>query len=149
MLQQERDQQSPDAAVPVEIGVDSLELNVHQSGAYERGQPVVAMDVLLDIAEQPAEFMRWRRHESGVAGPCAADPILAPSDLARLPARAAAALHQPAMGLVQQPHRERQALWTFQLAARVGEGVYIVADFLDVVGRRRRSAAIGTCLERQ
>lgn len=107
------------------------------------------MDVLREIAEQPADFVGWRRHESGVAGPCAADPILAASDLPGLPARAAAPLHQPAMGFVQESHRERQPLRALQLAARVGESVYVVADFLDIVGRCCRSTGLGACLERQ
>ena len=52
VLQQERDEQATDAAVAVEKRVDSLELDVHEGGADERRQVVVAVDVLLKIAEE-------------------------------------------------------------------------------------------------
>src|SRR5438094_325084 len=86
LLQQQRDQKPPDATVPVEIGVDALELHVHQRGADERGQLVVTMDVLLEVTEQPPELVRRRRHKGGVARTCAADPVLGAADLARLSA---------------------------------------------------------------
>ena len=52
VLQQERDEQATDAAVAVEKRVDSLELDMHEGGADERRQVVVAVDVLLKIAEE-------------------------------------------------------------------------------------------------
>src|SRR5205807_4929523 len=84
VLQQERDEQATDAAVAVEKRVDGLELDVHERGADERRQVVVAVDVLLKIAEKTCQLLGRRRDENGVARTSAADPVLAASQLARL-----------------------------------------------------------------
>jgi hypothetical protein len=48
MLEQERDEQPPDAAVAIEVGVDGLELHVREADPYERGKLVLGVQVLLD-----------------------------------------------------------------------------------------------------
>jgi hypothetical protein len=54
-----------DAAVAVEVRMDGLELHVHECGADQRRELIVAMDVLLEIAQEPAQLLRRRRHEDG------------------------------------------------------------------------------------
>ena len=103
----ERDQQSSDAAVAVEIGMNGLELHVNDAEAHERRQAILRVKVLLQIAEERGQFFRWRRNEGGVSRPRPADPVLTAADLARLLVRAAHSSHQSAVRLVEQPRRER------------------------------------------
>ena len=149
VLEQERHEQATDAAVAVEVGVDGLELHVQESGAYQRRQRVVGVQVLLEGAEHLAERVRWWRHVRGVAGSASADPVLAATHLAGELLGAADAAHESSMRLVQEPHRERQTLGSGELGARVGERVEVVAHLLDVGVRRGalRGARLG--LERE
>src|SRR5229473_8053697 len=101
--------------------MDGLELPVHERGAHKGRQVVVAMDVLLEVPQQTPQLLRRRWNEDGVARASAADPVLAAPQFPWLLARAAPALHEPAVRLVQQPRRERQALVAAHLLPRIRE----------------------------
>jgi hypothetical protein len=64
--------------------MDGLELHVHERGADDGRQIVVAVDVLLEVAEQAPDLLRWRRNKDGIARAGASDPVLAAAHLARL-----------------------------------------------------------------
>ena len=58
VLEQQRDQQTADAAVAIEIRVDGLELHVREADAHQRRKLVVGMEVLLEVAQQPGQLLR-------------------------------------------------------------------------------------------
>jgi len=47
--------------------VDGLELYVYERSAYEERKIVFAVDVLFEVAEQSAQFLRRRRNEDRLA----------------------------------------------------------------------------------
>ena len=137
MFQEQRDQQPPDTAVAIQVGVDGFELNVQESGAHEGRQGgVVGVQVLLETRQHITEQVRRRRDIERVARSRPADPVLAASNLARPLVGAA---HETLMGVAEQPHRERQTLWIAELAARIGKRLKVIANLLDVGGRWPRS----------
>ena len=74
-----------------------------------------------------------RRHEGGVAGARAADPVLAGAELAGVFAAAAALRQQFGVYLAEQAQGERKAL--AQALEPVVHGRDVVADFANVVDR--------------
>ena len=150
-MQQERDQQSPDPAVPVEKGVDGLELGVRQADADERRQTVrVAMQKVLQSAQGVRDFVGRRRNEDGLVERAAGgtDPILRRAVIRRAPTG------RPAL-------RARDVRESRGTGGRTGQraqpsdpvvhGVYVV-DHLGHVAvtpddRKRDSAASTSCRE--
>lgn len=57
MLEQQGDEQTPDAPITVEVRVDGLELHVQQTRAHQWRQRVIAMYVFLEGAQQLAEYV--------------------------------------------------------------------------------------------
>jgi len=83
VLHQQRDQQSPDAAVAIEERVYRLELDMGQPGPHQGGQRIGAVDPALKRCERLRHQTRWRWHEQGVAGAGAANPVLGGPDFPR------------------------------------------------------------------
>ena len=137
LLEQERDEQPPDAAIAVEVRVNRFELDVQEPGAHERRVGVFGVHVLLEGGKHLGERVRWRGHIDRVARSRSADPVLAPSNLPGQLVRAAYPAHQALMSLVEEPYRERQPSRIAELAAGVGERLKVVADLLDVGVRGR------------
>ena len=61
MAQQQRDEESPEPTIAVEIGMQRLELNVEQTDANERWKVALVVDCVLELAQQLTEPMRRRR----------------------------------------------------------------------------------------
>ena len=135
MLEQEGDEQSPDAAIAVEIRVDGLELDVSEADPHERRERVFGVEVPLEVAEQRRDFFGRRWNERGVARPGAADPVLAMANLARLLVGGANVAHEAAVGPMEEAHRKRQSLRARELTARVLQGVEVVAHLADILER--------------
>ena len=135
MLEQRRDQQSADAAVAVQEGVERLELHVHQRHAHEgRQRRRRVVDVALQIGQQPGQVVRRRGHKHRAARPCAAHPVLRTPQFPRLLAGAPGAVEQQAVRVAQQPHRDGQPRDAAQVVAHQPEGTQVVGDFFDVGG---------------
>ena len=66
--------------------MNGLELDVRQSGSHENGNRCrLVVEEALECAHAVCDVMvRWR-HEVGVAGPRAADPVLRPAELTGIP----------------------------------------------------------------
>ena len=54
----------------------SIELDVHQRDTQQRCELVLGVDVVFQVAEQIGDLLWWWRHEHGIAGPTATDPVL-------------------------------------------------------------------------
>ena len=132
MFQQQGDEQTADASVAVQVWMDGLELDMQQAGAHQRRQGVFAVHVVLEVTELIGKDMVRRGHEDRVAGPGAADPVLAPTHLTRLVLRSANAPHQEPMGLVQKAYGKRQATLVGDLGTSIGECIEVVADVFQV-----------------
>ena len=63
--QQKGDQQTADASVAVEEGMDRLELHVRERDLYERRQVIDGVQVLLECTECLGDHMMRRRYEGG------------------------------------------------------------------------------------
>jgi hypothetical protein len=57
MVEQQRNQHTTQAAVAVEIGVDGLELDMHQRDTQQRRQIVLGVNVALEFAKQVGEWI--------------------------------------------------------------------------------------------
>lgn len=134
MLDEQGDQQSPDTSIAVQERMDGLELDVSQADAHQRGQLIAAMNPFLQRRQCIGQSIRGRRHEAGVAGSAAADPVLAATNFAGLFLTAASALHQSLVGLAEQSGRQRKSLGPGEFLASVGQGVDVVADYTHIVG---------------
>ncbi len=117
--------------------MDGLKLKVQEPGPNQGRQPIVRVDVALEIAQEPVEQV-WRRwDEDGVSWSRAAEPVLGAPDLPWLFVGTSRASHQTRMRSIEQAHRERQPFSAAKLFSRVRECVDVVAHFLDVRSRRR------------
>src|SRR5437764_517556 len=94
MHEQERDQQSPDAPVPVHEGMDGLELGVRETDVDQRGKVVVLMQEALEVIERLMHGWDGRGHESRALDRRALrpNPILVAPELASKAMRPPAAL---------------------------------------------------------
>ena len=64
--------------------MDGLELHVREPGFdHRRGEAVLVVEEALQVIERCLHLVRRRRHEAGVAGPGAADPVLGAAELPR------------------------------------------------------------------
>lgn len=136
--EQERDEQPPDAPVPVQKRVDGLELHVRETRAEQgREFQVLPVPEALQIRHALADPMRRRRHEVRRGRPAPADPVLGAPELARALARAAAPREQPAVDLADKPRRERETIPPHPRQA-VFERRHVVRDLDHVVNRRAR-----------
>ena len=110
VAEEQRDQQPPDAAVAVEEGVDGLELHVRERRLDEHRQVVaVVVQEALQGGHAVGDGRVRRRHEDGVAGARAADPVLAAAELARVLVAAAAAREQLGVDLAHEARAQREA----------------------------------------
>ncbi len=131
-MQDHRDQQSPEAAVAVEKGVDGLELDMHQGRLEDHGKRSGrVVDEGLQRAPAGLDFLGRRWDEAGVTGSGAADPVLGAAKLAGGLVAAASARHEAGMHLAQEPIAEREALAkahhaVFQRGNVVGDFHYVV-----------------------
>ena len=129
------DQQSPDASVAIQEGVDGFELGVDQRDPDQRRQVGVGgMDEALQVRQQTGHLLRRWRHEGGIARSRAANPVLRATQFAGQLAGTSRPIEQPPMGLAQQANAERQAMRVAQLPLHPAEGALIVGDLLDIVG---------------
>ena len=127
----ERDQQAPDPAVAVQEGVDRLELNMEQPRLDERREfRGLFMHEALKGIEACIDLVRRRRHEQGVAGARAADPVLRSAECAGGFGATAAALQQPGMHTADETKRQRQRLDPFQA---MHHRIDVVRDLADVI----------------
>ncbi len=86
MHQEQHDEQPAESAVAVEERVDRLELVLDQRSLHQRWQLGLLVHEALEVAEQVAQLVRWRRHERrrldrGAGCP---DPVLGGSHLSGL-----------------------------------------------------------------
>ncbi len=109
-----------------------LELNVEQTDAHERRKVALVVDGVLELAQQVAESLRWRRDEVGVSRPGSTDPVLRTTHLAGLLLGSSGASEQPAVYLGQEPHRDGETAVAAEFLPCVAERRYVTADFLHV-----------------
>src|ERR1700677_5405800 len=94
MLEQQCDEQPTNTAVPVEVGMDGLELNMCQPNANEGRQVILRMKILLEVCQERCQLLRWRWNESGVAGTRSTNPVLTTANFARLLGGTSNSAHQ-------------------------------------------------------
>src|SRR6187399_2503522 len=94
MLQKQRDQQTPDSSIAVEIRMDGFKLHVCDAGPRQRRDCCITMQELLQIAEQFRQLAGWRGYKRRIAGARPADPVLGLSHLSRGLAGAANSAHE-------------------------------------------------------
>ena len=110
---------------------------MQEPGPNQGRQPIVRVDVALEVAQEPVEQVwRWG-NEDGVPRTRAADPVLGAPDLPWMFVGTSRTFHQTRVRLIEQSHREWQPFSTAKLFSRVRECVYVVAHFLDVRSWRR------------
>ncbi len=68
-------EKAADAALSIDIRVDSLELHVQEARAHERVQCALVVEILLEGAQHLAERVRWRREVHRVPRAAAVDPV--------------------------------------------------------------------------
>src|SRR5581483_459979 len=132
VLQQQGDHQAPDPPVAIKIGVNGFELSMQKSSPHEFRQPVLGMNVFLECAEELWKLVGGRGNVDCVPRAAPANPVLAAADFSRLLACSAPTAHQPLVGFVQEPQRDWQTALRPELGSRVGEGVEVVRDLLDI-----------------
>jgi hypothetical protein len=114
LTQEQRDEQSPEATVAVEKGVDAFELDMGETGLHEHGDAgSFCVQEALEIAHAGRDLLRRWGDERGIARPRAADPVLAAAKLARVLPFAASAGEQNSVYLAQQSQREQTSQNTF------------------------------------
>src|SRR5439155_27312930 len=107
--QQERDEQPAYPPVPVEEGMDGLELDVREPRPDEdRERSLLVMEEALEVPHAVRDGVGWRRHEVRGARPAAADPVLRPTELAGLLPAPPSAGEELRVDLPDQPVRERE-----------------------------------------
>ncbi len=78
MFDEQGDQHAADAAVAIEEWMDRLELHVCEPGLDQRRERVVRVQPLLEGGQSGRDLIMWQWHETSVARPRTADPVLAP-----------------------------------------------------------------------
>src|SRR5579871_220599 len=122
-----------------------LELDVHEPYAYEGRQPVGSVQILLEVRKECGQRLRRSGNESGIAGACAANPILSATNFPWLLMSAPHSTHQATMRLVHQAHGQRQPVDATQLPPGVLDRIQVVADLLH--GRAKPGILLGLVLE--
>ena len=104
--QHERNQLPPQTAIAVEKGVNAFKLYVRERGFDQwRHTGCIGMQKLLECVET-LQHLPWRRGNiDRVAGPVAANPVLACAELSRLLLASSSAAQQHAVHLPQQTQR--------------------------------------------
>ena len=126
LMQQQCDEQAPEPAIPVEKRMDGLELDVGQGRAQENGDAKgVIMEKPLQRRHARLHLLRRRGDESRIAGPCAADPVLAAAKLTWLFVTAPAPGHERRVHFPQEAVREWKSL---------AQSSHTVLERSDVVG---------------
>src|SRR5271154_2024054 len=133
MLEQQCDEQPTDTTIPVEVGMDGLELNMCQPNANERRQAILCVKVLLEGCQERCQLLRWCWNESGVAGTRSTNPVLTTANFARLLVGTTDSAHQTAVRLVEQTYGKRQPASALDLVSRVLDCVQVVANFVHVI----------------
>src|SRR5690606_26938854 len=110
VVQHQSDQEAPDASVPVQEGVDRLELDVSECRPDERRVLPPVVQKPLEVGHAVRDVMRRRRHELGVPGTSATDPNLAGPELSGPLFGTATLSEQNSMDLANQAVRERESL---------------------------------------
>jgi hypothetical protein len=88
-------------AIPVEVGMDCLELNMCQPNANEGRQAILRVEILLEVCQERCQLLRWCGNESGVAGTRSTNPVLTAANFARLLVGTTDFAHETAVRLVQ------------------------------------------------
>ena len=119
MAQQQRNQQAPEPAVAVEVGMQGLELDVEKPDPHERWQAALVVNGAFKVAQELAQPMRWWRNEVGVARARASDSVLRGPHISRQCLRTASASEQSPVSFAEQPHGQGEPGVAFQLFPRV------------------------------
>ena len=98
------------------------------------------MEKLLEAVQAFHQTFRRRRHKSGIAGPCTANPVLRAAEFPRCPVRAASAPQQNAMNLPNQPQREWKTI--AESLQAVLHGGHIIRNLPHIVHGNARCALI-------
>lgn len=75
MHEQEADEQPTHTQVPVQEGMDSLELDVRQSAVEERRRVLPVTEEALEVIQRPLHLRHGRRDESGAREGASPGPI--------------------------------------------------------------------------
>jgi len=130
-----RDDEPPEPAVSVEIGVDRFELGMGSGNSHERKLAAAwNIEVPLEVGET-VTYARGRRWNiARIPWARTANPILCGADNSRLPLPAASVLEQTSMDFIEEPRRKRQVLDTNKSKSQRAD---IIGDLDGItVGRR-------------
>ena len=129
-----RDQQATDASVAIEKWVDRLELDVRECRLHERRRRFrFIVQEALEMLQALGNFIRWRRDERSVTGPCPSDPDLAASEFAGRCVRSASAAEQDLVYFAEQAQRQWES--SAKPLQPVFEGRHVAADLAGVLDR--------------
>ena len=132
MLCQQRDQRPADAAVAIKERMDGLELPVGERNSHHRGEIAARVQPRFQFPRCAGDVLgRWV-HETGIAGPTVADPVLRPPDFTRQLVYTPDALHEDAVGVAKQADAQRQVFGVGKLFSGMRESCDIVACPFDV-----------------
>jgi hypothetical protein len=137
LAEQQRDEETADAAVAVEKRMDRLELHVRQGRAQEHRHAVaLRVKELLELRHALGNRRVWRRHESGVSRSRATNPVLGAAEFARILPASAAAGEEDSVDLSNQAIRKWEPV--AQSSETVVERGDVVGDLGYVVQRHAR-----------
>lgn len=92
------------------------------------------MNEAFQVSQQGGDVFRRRWYKGGVAGACAANPVLRAPQFSRLFALATYPIEQMLVRLAQQPNANGQTLGVLELLAHKTERAQVVGHFLYVGG---------------
>ena len=145
-MEQERDEEAAETAIAIKEGVDGLELDMGERGPQQEGQAAgVVVQEFFQRAHARLNLLGRGRDEVGIAGACAADPVLAAAELAGLLFAATTFRHERGVHFAKETVGERK---TFADAGHaVLQGGDVIGDFHYVA--ERRAGSLGQLKEKE
>lgn len=127
----EGDEEASHAPVPVEEGVDGLELIVANGDANELGdRDLVVVPKGLEVAHEGGDLVVMRGDEDGVGEAGSANPVLAAAEFPRSLSLPTDSLHEGGVAFAEQAVGEGKGA---QVGERLVHGCDVIADLLPVV----------------
>ena len=132
--EEEGNQETPDAPIAVEEGVNGFELGVRQADLDQKRQIVFGMQEFFEIAERTRHDIGRRRNEGRLVqrATTGADPVLRAAQFARRELRTAHPGEKLFVDFADETHRDGQI---GQPREPVIHGGNVVDDLVDVPGR--------------
>jgi hypothetical protein len=136
VAEKEGDEETADAAIAIEEGVDGFELRMSVSAVDEGGEIAGGVEEFFQVTEGLSHFVDGWRDVGGIFQSAASgsDPVLGAAELSGVSLTAARARHELGVDFTDEAEGEREVA-AADLRKAVVHGLDVVDDFFDVLGR--------------